>query len=133
MVEANPPTPPQENPYGYGKEYVYREAKRKGYYHPEIAASFTFTFDRATEETFLGTYYQIVPNSDKKSLEAQSFIVAARGAWRRYRKDETRRAFVRTMLTQTWERLDGEESSGKILDFNPDHDEIVQKPRKATS
>lgn len=66
VVEANPPTPPQENPYGYGKEYVYREAKRKGYYHPEIAASFTFTFDRATEETFLGTYYQIVPNSDKK-------------------------------------------------------------------
>lgn len=129
MLEG-PQIPPQE--YPSGKEFAYRAVNRKGYFHPEMAASFTFVFNRTTEETFIGTFYQILPSTDIKILETQSFIDAVRGAWRRYRKDEGKRDFVKDKLIKRWEILDGEKLIGKILDLNPESDEIIKEPKKPT-
>lgn len=67
-----------------------------------------------------------IKDHDQPVLEAESFLEAAQGAWKRYRRSEIARDFVTQKLTSSWTAIGGQEKTGLILELDPEKDEVVK-------
>lgn len=95
-----------------------------------IQVAMSFKFGANPIYSFLGTEETSLSSDQNSFYEAESFIIAAQKAWHQYRHSEKNSAFVQEKLLNQWEKIRGEDLTGKVLEFNTGSDEIISKPRK---
>ena len=111
------PILPHERPLDY-KEFKYLPLLSKNELYSEITVTVYFIFGRRYPDPYSGGTWGIL-NNDQDKMEAMSFFESSSKIWQRYGKSEEKyRDFVIQKLTEKWIELQGENLTGKILEFD---------------
>ena len=108
---------PHERTSDYA-EFVYTPVRSKNEIFDEIKVVVSFTFGKRDTNEFNGFTYPI-KDHDENKLEAESFLDASKKVWTRYKMTEDKyKNFVKQKLTEKWIELQGENLTGKSLEFD---------------
>lgn len=108
---------PHERPLDY-KGFKYLPLLSKNELYSEITVTVYFIFGKRYPDPYSGGTWGIL-NDDQDKMEAMSFFEASSKVWQRYSKSEEKYSdFIKQKLTEKWIELQGENLTGKSLEFD---------------